>query len=85
MYMYLNEDGWKHKGSTTVSSLAFELPLTKYAEKYGQGFTYEDVIISHLNLAKSSKVNSEYFLFTTLSINSGVKRIFELYDAGEFK
>lgn len=85
IYIYLGENGWKKEGTAIAQHLEFELPLTKCLEKSGKGFNYQDVIISHWDIAEQCNVSSEYYLPTTLSFNCGVKKLLDMHEKGEFK
>lgn len=85
LYLFLKEGGWYKKGTAKTQVLQFDMPLSKYLTNYGKGFTYEDVIISHFSNGKNKVITSEYYLFTTLSADSGVKKLLDMHEkTGEF-
>ncbi|RPD42561.1 hypothetical protein [Chitinophaga barathri] len=84
LYIYLREKGWYKKGSTRIHGLKFDTPLSQYLVSFGKGFTYEDVIISHFGTDNEITITSEYYLFTTLSAESDVKKLLDMYDQNAF-
>lgn len=48
--------------------------LKSYVTKFGQGFNQDDIIITHF--INSKVAASEFFLYSTLSETSGIKKIF---------
>lgn len=73
---------WQKTGKATKDSFHLQADLKSYILKFGKGFNNDDIIIT---LFENGRViESEYFLFETLSSKSNIKKILESYMKGNF-
>lgn len=73
-YNYIN-DNWRKVGETRLNDFHEMDHLKTYFTMFNKGFNKDDVTISVFMGNKI--VESEYYLYSTLSISSGIKRIFD--------
>lgn len=80
-YDFFNDD-WQKKGRFKEDNFILQTDLKNYLSLFGKGFNYDDIIITEF---KNGHVQeSEYYLYTTLSSESKIKKILEGYRKENF-
>lgn len=80
-YNYINEK-WKKVGGCHLNDFQVNYQLKTYFTKFNKGFNQDDFIITLFSNNKI--VESEYYLYSTLSIDSNMKRIIDTYKKENF-
>lgn len=80
-YDFFNED-WQKKGRFKEDNFILQSDFKNYLSQFGKGFNYDDIIITEF---KNGHVQeSEYYLYSTLSSGSKIKKILEGYRKENF-
>ncbi len=80
-YDFFNEE-WQKRGGFKEDNLSLQTDLRNYLSRFGKGFNYDDVVITEF---KNGHVQqSEYYLYSTLSSESKIKKILEGYKKENF-
>jgi hypothetical protein len=80
-YDFFDEE-WKKKGTFKEESFNLQSNLRSYLSSFGKGVNSDDIIITKFRNANLQE--SEYYLYTTLSSESKIKKILEGYKNENF-
>jgi hypothetical protein len=73
-YDFFNDD-WQKKGKFKEDNFTLQTDLKNYLSQFGKGFNYDDIVITEF---KNGYVQeSEYYLYSTLSADSQIKKILD--------
>jgi hypothetical protein len=73
-YDFFNDD-WQKKGKFQEDNFTLQTDLKNYLSQFGKGFNYDDIVITEF---KNGYVQeSEYYLYSTLSADSQIKKILD--------
>jgi hypothetical protein len=75
-YNYINGE-WKKVGGCYLNDFYIDFKLKNYFTKLNTGFNKDDVIITLFS--NNAIIESEYYLYSTLSTGSNMKRIIDTY------
>lgn len=70
-------EGWRKTGEFMQDSLYLRSDLKTYISPFGKGFNYDDIVITEFENGRL--VESEYYLYSTLSVESKVKNVLDGY------
>ncbi len=80
-YDFFNE-GWQKKGRFKEDNSTLQTTLKNYLSQFGKGFNYDDIVITKFRNGHVQE--SEYYLYSTLSSESKIKKILEGYRKENF-
>lgn len=80
-YDFIN-GGWKITGKFKLDNLYLQADLKGYISPFGKGFNDEDVVITEFENGRLKE--SEYYLYSTLSMESKIKNVLDGYRKENF-
>ena len=80
-YNFFNSE-WQKKGKFKKDDFHLQSDLKSYISQFGKGFNYNDIVITEFK--NSRVIESEYYLYSTLSAESQVKNILDGYRKKNF-
>lgn len=80
-YDFIN-GGWKITGKFKLDILYLQTDLKGYISPFGKGFNDEDIIITEFENGRLKE--SEYYLYSTLSMESKIKNVLDGYRKENF-
>lgn len=75
-YDFFNEE-WQKAGKFKKDSFYLQTDLKSYISQFGKGFNYDDIILTEFKNGHIKE--SEYYLYSTLSVESEIKSILDGY------
>ena len=80
-YDFFN-DKWRKTGKFKKNNFHLQSDLKSYISQFGKGFNYDDIVITEF---KNNQIKeSEYYLYSTLSVESKIKGVLDGYRKENF-